>query len=134
MTEYSNTRYTGNITAQMAVSAVPVEVPVTLLGDSSAHTMVEGEGLTISWWRATTGQTSGFYSLYLSYDDDGATDHVPIYRGYDGAGFAAWSSSPNEYHTSYPAPAGKEWRVWCLGPNNAGANEFNCGGTITNKQ
>lgn len=134
MTEYANTRFTGSVTAQMAASAEPIEVPIKLMGDSTAYTIQEGEGLYIEWWRASTGQTSGFYSLYLSYDDDGVSVHIPMYRGYDGAGYVDWSSVAKESHVTYPAPAGKTWKVWCLGPNNAGANEFNVGGSITNKQ
>jgi len=133
MTEYSNTQFTGYALLTMAASAVPQAVPITPLGDSTAHTIQEGEGLTIDWFRYTTF-IDGIYNLYLSYDDDGSTQHVPLAGGREGTGWAPVYSVPNEYHVTYPAPAGKTWKVWALGPENYDEWYIHLGGTITNKQ
>lgn len=134
MTEYSNTRFTGSHKFSAGASAAPVAVPIKLMGDSSEYTMLEGEGLQVNWWRLSTN-TNGDYEVYLSYDDDGTTQHVPLLEiAVDASAQAPWSSISGEIHITYPAPAGKIWKLWALAPNNANKVCAAFGGTITSKQ
>ena len=134
MTEYANTRFTGFIHATMAASAVPVEVPLTLRGDSTEYTVLEGEGFHIDTFSIISRNSNGYYEMWLSYDDDGATRHIPFtkYALYSGS-LGENSNAPGEYYSTYPAPAGKTWKVWCLGPNSL-LLTAKVQGTITNKQ
>lgn len=133
MTKYANTRFTGFFKGATAVSAVPVTIPIKLQGDSSEYTVLEDEGLSVEWFRMNR-RTAGDVNLYLSYDDDGVTQHVMIdtQREPNGWGFTTYSL-PAEIHTTYPAPAGKTWKVWVMGPNSTQFS-VSFGGSITNKQ
>ena len=134
MTEYANTRFTGYDHITMAASAEPVEVPLTLRGDSTEYTVLEGEGLQIDNYTLISLASNGYYEMWLSYDADGATRHIPMtkYALYTGS-LGENSNSPGEYFTTYAAPAGKTWKVWCIGPNNLLVTA-KVQGSITNKQ
>ena len=133
MPEYSNTRFTGYADVTTAAST-PTEIPIKLMGDSTAHTMVEGEGLSIQWFRAYTHQPSGVNKVYLSYDADGSTEHITIAVSEESSGWSPMESVYGEEHTTYPAPAGKTWKIWALGMAASDNFHVHIGGTITNKQ
>ena len=115
-------RFSGFAGITMAQSAAPVVVPVKLEGQSGAYTHVAGEGIAIQGWRVETNGDGGFHELYLSYDANGTTKHIPILKGKDHAGSSgqhAWWSVEYERHITYPAPAGSTWKIWTIGPNSA---------------
>jgi hypothetical protein len=134
MPEYSNTRFTGFLNALVGGGPTALEVPLKLMGDSSEYTVLEGEGLYIEYVRSTSGSPSGIYSVYLSYDDDGATQHIPMVVYEEASGWSPAVTAVGEYYVTYPAPAGKTWKVWALGPENYDEWYIHLGGTITNKQ
>lgn len=115
-------RFSGFADIAMASSAEPIAASVKLEGRSSNYTHVAGEGIVIKGWRVETNGDAGFHELYLSYDADGTTKHIPILKGKDRAGSSgqhAWWSVEYERHITYPSPAGTTWKIWTLGPNSA---------------
>lgn len=115
--------FNGYLVDTMASSAVPIEVPIKLVGQTTAHSYATTDRVVVTACRLET-DSNGEYRVYLddSADGSGTGDNViPIITE------EAVSSGNADHHVFTlpgemffaPESSGSAWKIWCLGPNSA---------------